>query len=829
MSYSVVKLYKTNILPERNIIVDRVDLYLASLTPLAFNNCMYHRHEINSSKKLDLGQVYVDYDSVYGYNYCSIQNSDSNRIVYYFITNKTQVAEHTIKIDLAMDTCNTFKYGVDIIANKKTRVIREHKDRWVSIPAPETPVTLDLGTHPVKMTTAVDSQVSGSIHIPIPEEYISKVTDANNISVNIIPFVQYSNVVVSALSIADEQISITLVCDASLNTIVRISVTYSYLDSNSYLQRVIDINSEGIQPVLYKTSQYELKDEFDMTWNLLYKTAKVLSEESDNAVTCKLIPEQTITTSIETGDGTLDYSKFTEGHSYYFFWVDDYALTTFNLKYISQEDTKITVNTKTFVVSCSPIWKGRELYGFVITRATGATNLTIKYVRYSFDTLGANYMDVIDTETASSVTFDNNLTITCFNNDSETLMTAVNFKNNAKANDQLTFSGYSIQTINSIKFVNRTESTLMKIIKIPYCPTDYTYNTNGISFIKDWQYEDNELILADTSTKFIHEVETNVNNPINYLYRIKDVSIDKSATAPRNDYYESKLYHSDFTQVKFIYDSFTFVFKLEEMYASTLEKFKFKFIMTSTMNSKFAFKFDSFQWYRPKEDYENILPVSRNNEVVIFNSTYLNYLRTSYNYDVKAKDRTITASSIGTGLAIAGSVASVGLSIATYNPALIVSAVIGATSAITSSIVSNVNTIVQAEASLENKVAQYKAQSVATAGSDDVDILESYSNNRAKLAIYQMSTRTSKAIADLFFYMGYATDEMKVPNVNTRKNFNFLQCELVFDSNPNNMTESIMNDIRQRYANGVTFLHRYSTSPNLWDWAQQYENWEANL
>ena len=39
------------------------------------------------------------------------------------------------------------------------------------------------------------------------------------------------------------------------------------------------------------------------------------------------------------------------------------------------------------------------------------------------------------------------------------------------------------------------------------------------------------------------------------------------------------------------------------------------------------------------EDYDNIVAVARNNEEVLYSSQYLNYVRTGYNYDVKAKQR----------------------------------------------------------------------------------------------------------------------------------------------------------------------------------------------
>ena len=49
----------------------------------------------------------------------------------------------------------------------------------------------------------------------------------------------------------------------------------------------------------------------------------------------------------------------------------------------------------------------------------------------------------------------------------------------------------------------------------------------------------------------------------------------------------------------------------------------------------------SFGTFKQTIDYEDYLLVSRNNEETIFSNDYLNYIRTGYNYDKKARDREI--------------------------------------------------------------------------------------------------------------------------------------------------------------------------------------------
>ena len=72
------------------------------------------------------------------------------------------------------------------------------------------------------------------------------------------------------------------------------------------------------------------------------------------------------------------------------------------------------------------------------------------------------------------------------------------------------------------------------------------------------------------------------------------------------------------------------------------------------------------------------------------------------------------------------------------------------------------------------------------------------------------------------YYGGYATSEYKIPNINTRIYFNYLQCDLVLDGT-SNLPEDIENDIKTKFQSGCTFFHKYD---GVWDIAQEYENFE---
>ena len=114
-------------------------------------------------------------------------------------------------------------------------------------------------------------------------------------------------------------------------------------------------------------------------------------------------------------------------------------------------------------------------------------------------------------------------------------------------------------------------------------------------------------------------------------------------------------------------------------------------------------------------------------------------------------------------------------------------------------------------------------------GSDDLDIMCKYTGNKAKWMLYQVSSRMESVLFDLFYFTGYIDGTSKIPDVTTRKWFNFLSCDLVINED-NNINDDIINDIKAKYALGVTFMHCNTIeSVKTWDWNQEKENWEVSL
>lgn len=891
----------SKIMPSRNLKIERLDQYLLANTSQfskEINDLMFVKEmqQLEFDKVIDLDQYSLGDKWKYSWDYATISMTDSTTggifRGYYFITKKTWVSSHAVKLHFVLDTINTYEVATTMpsdvtTANKyvitnKSKVTREHKDRYVKLTDSEE-VTYPV----VQGIFVISAYVYDTTFYRVAFRF-EKVTNPDFSVDNLEKFFVYCNIIdhgghtISAnVQLNSHRITKTSETDTTLTYQVDFVIpaqflSYYWSSSNiNYMtckivtpipaiyRSVIDLQSEGVLPILYKEEIGELTQPLDTSWFLYYKTEHELSQESSNAVECKLIPEQELTTKIDATIGVKtasDFSNFQGNANVYYVYNDTHnsifknSGRIFGALSTNYDPSKAPITAQPVSIEADgEVFETKWRYLGYDAQVTHLYFFAQDVIRVKVNDSDATKLDVYlltytyQYSMSTLELFSSNVTI----NKSKTGLTDIKYLNvqsdgttiwgsltadvqvtpqtllYAYPDYDITFSSVTTATIYDLTNYDRTLSTLIKIIKIPYCPVDYTYDLANDQFTISsiFAYDNGELVLQDINAKFEATIETNILNPFKDIFYHE---YQPAVNQARNNEYETKLFHSDYYQIKFVYDSFSYTFPLEKVYVdATLfpEYFRFKFKMTSTMNSKFAFLFDDIVYRYATEDYPNVLCVSRNNEEVIYNSTYLNYLRTAYNYDLKAKERTETASTIGTALTIVGSVAGVGLAIATENPALIITSILGATSAITTSVINNVNTIAQQEANQESKLKQLQAQSVSVAGSDDVDIMSAYCDNRAKLCVYKVSERMKNALADLFFYTGYATNEMKIPNFNTRYYFNFIA--MIPDIiNICNLSEEIINDIKTRWSNGVTIIHGQASQ---WNLAQDKENWEVSL
>ena len=781
---STVKIYKTKIIPEKNFVVDDIEAYLATCDVITITNFQYQKYEsANKVIKIDKNQVFQEFDTDSEYNYVSIKNSDSSKIVYYFLINKPPRAEETIRLELIMDTANTFKPGEDFTILNKTKISRQHKDRYRLISSVQTGSFNRFYND--EGPWIYETISTGLIGIPLTELAITNVifTGGDTYETNI------------AYNSTTGVITVGMKSD----TTGSFTISYAYRWATGRYP-LVDLYSEGLAPLLYKTSSTQITGA--TSWNLVYKNSNAITPtdyNQTNPVECYAVPDEPIEVIAATNDGTIESSDITNDYLYLLPTLNDNQTISIRFTY---DGSDRNFNLMYF-----------ERYGIYIWLkiAKNGANLDLTVYNSSNSLATQTFNGVASIEITNSPTTINIV-------DTNTSYTWSNPPSTGTG--VITPSTTVTKYLNTLSDIDRTDAKLIKIIKIPYPPMkDPTNPPSEWKYVSDSSILDNALQLTDLNTRFNYDFQSNVESP---MYKLKAINGTIGFEQSKNASKETKLMHSDFYRPKFVYDSFGFEFQLELVDTSNpnalTQYLQVGYVITSTINSKFLFYFPQYILNYSFRDFDNILPISRNNEVVLYTSQYINYLRTGYNYDVKARERQDISSVVGT---IAAGIGGIAMGVVSQQPALVAMGI----ASFTSSVVATVNTIVNNEQQLATKQAQLKNQAINVEGSDDVDIMMAYSENRAYYNIYEVSPRLKEALFNLFYYTGYTYETIGVPNFTSRMYFNYLQCELqitTLTAIPVWAQENLIG----RYELGITFLHNVK---GTWDFEQEFENWETSL
>lgn len=381
---------------------------------------------------------------------------------------------------------------------------------------------------------------------------------------------------------------------------------------------------------------------------------------------------------------------------------------------------------------------------------------------------------------------------------------------------------------------NLTDSRIIKIISCPY----WLGAVDATLFNFGWSLVNKDFGIGGSTIECLqYSIISNAlwfrSNVIdNYTLDYFNVNVParyERFRANRNKAYESKLYHSSIFKNKWVYDSFVHEIRPEDLTTTITPKLKIDFVQSGTMGSNCLFYFElTPNTYRELDDYEYVLTCNRNNEFPIYNSEYLNYIKNGYNYDKKAKDAQNVGNWLSTGLQIAGGIA--GLAASTVTGGVSAAAGISLLTSATASIAHNIISDVNAERSISQKQAELKAQSASVSTSDDLSLLNFYNGNKMHRFDYKPSTKVENSIYDLFYRTGYAFNSTGVPDRQSRRAFNYVQCEPIFrDENSSDWTMYV-DDVKSRFKAGVTFMHRFQTEENgdyIYDFNFNYENWET--
>ena len=385
---------------------------------------------------------------------------------------------------------------------------------------------------------------------------------------------------------------------------------------------------------------------------------------------------------------------------------------------------------------------------------------------------------------------------------------------------KLTYDSYggtfSVLSFDEWYRFNKTDTNLVKITCLPYCPV----NLNALHYGQDYEATAYGIRLINPNIVYKSGVTTDT---------ITIPSFDKSVAKARMAYdlaYEPKRYNSNYHTVKYVYDNNVLAFNLEDFTgfqtgSTNSEIVTISFHYNKEMSNSLAFHFECN--YNYSTDYGEWLVCNKSLDVPYFTNEYLNYLRYGKAVDERNAGFAIGGtilSGLGTGFSsTVGTIA--GASVASLAvPGLGIASGILSAGALAVSVTSSV---MKARDAINAKIDAYTHQASRVNGSSDLSIFKAYGDNKLLRAEYDPDDEFLTPILNYFRLYGYATDEYGVPDLNTRYYSDFAVFEPDFAST--SIDTDYLDDIKARCQAGLRVFHYH----HGYDILMSYENWETGL
>ena len=827
---SVVKLYysggtygKWELNPGRLLCVDNIATYLSGKSALTLSTMQYQKLELEKTLKVDLSQSYAVPKTGTSFKYVSIQNTDE-QIHYYFVKNILWKSKSCTEFELVLDVLNTLIEGTDYDFKPSTNIIREHKDRFK-----KGKVTASFSYQSIADRDgwfdpgdSVHWQESDGTH---------EAFEGTLISIDEHGFIIEFDSSFSQDSFEKWLANVDKPTLAGESDWIWFNVPAIYdIQFNWY--RLIDYIPEGINPTLHAGSGEGEKSidvpQFDQTWHLLYRN--VNDPDPDNLVDpveCYLIPDKWI--SVKTASitaGKVNYTSLQVG-KYYLIRVDNGGYSDV----LTLDDgTNVGAPTSTN-------------YSYIVIYRNSNNRIVISQIISD-----GTYCNMKSGWETSSFTLNHLPTAYSKVNSIPTIVYSNTWTAWVTASNNGEYGSWSNGDVNTttddITDLDRTDPKNIKLIKLPYIPYDFKITGGIIDISSDpnWSYaaipqsggDCYALKLNNLNIKLERNIDQQYGGNGYFNLRARDeIAINSASKSDlRIDAdLESKLFASEFYQPTYFYDSFSYKINLEDLdveeYISDnndLSSCGIRFECTSTINSRFMFTFTDLKFRFASSNYANVMPIIRNNEEVLYNVPYVNYIRTGFNYDVKAKNIQMGSNIASIAMSGGSILASLLIPSIPIKAAGLIGSIASFANGIKNAIVSAKN----AENSIESKLKQAENQKASVQGADDVDLMTSYTENRLKYLEYVPTPLMRDMLDDLFFYAGYRSGRTGLPNHTTRINFDYLECNPQFEglrSIPSDCLQELINCFKS----GVTYLHYNSNISGGYDFSQTHENWERSL
>lgn len=593
----------------------------------------------------------------------------------------------------------------------------------------------------------------------------------------------------------------------------RFNSANKFVDGNDiYLHRIVDRFEEGITPVKTLESSEKIEAGLECDHYLIYRSK---GTTDTNPIDCFYCTNINLYVQGDIQNGIIS-SEFDRAVNIIFYSRDNE-----DFQYIGVNGNTITIG------------KNQKYKALILAKGQASTTAGFDVIAVTenggFSAGNGNVY--CDSNVKTRVLENLNIAGYIFNYENlaaDTYGQLLTYYND-KPSYRVSLGTAATEPLKSIYDIDRTDSRLVKIIKLPYAPFGTSYSfINGRTYIKipkGWSLYENYIRLDDLNEEFLYTVAVQPIDELTFELQKTDVGV-----VDNNLSYESKLYNSNYYTLKYVYDNFEKEILLERttplqtgsaQESNPYVTIKFKQSNNISSNSLFDFQVNGVEKYEELSVYSKYLNVNRSQEVAIYTSPYLDYIRNGYNYDKKAQALQTQQNVISAGASLFTSLVSQARG-GQLGQALSISMAGNLINSL-SSIATNA---ASSELAIQQKLNNASRSPASVSSTVDLNLLSYYNGNRLIRVTESCSPAVKQAIYNLFRLTGYACNDYGIPDFNSRIYYNFVQCKADFDGARWFYGQNILDDIKAKYEIGVTVFHKYNDS---YDWLQEKENFESWL
>lgn len=464
-------------------------------------------------------------------------------------------------------------------------------------------------------------------------------------------------------------------------------------------------------------------------------------------------------------------------------------------------------------------------------------------------------------------------------------------------------------TLTGIESIDRTRSNLYKVIECPYCPLNISITEGSMPTLPDkWSFdsERGKFVCSDLTYEFPERTvwtEENVMNLIaGQVIKAQRAKLTLYSRKDQKDGLEGnvvdpKSYISSLKSWNFVYDTASWSIIPEDLVIPNKtprpDLVQIKFKQSNNISSDCGFRFDIPEFGKMHREYfDDYLFSMRSNELPLYSSDYINYMRNGYNYDLKANRLKAWSDIVGIGAGILGAAGNLGVGVigsgikkgniqksyeeqlgainvaeAEYRKTwfgeipqstaayydrqrnlaelqrkldisrlrrtsefVIPSIVSGAVGAITGIFNAGISHA-QRENALEQKINEYKNRAFSVSTTGNHDLFKWYSGNKLILFEFEPREEVRELINDYFSLYGYSRGYYERPDLDSRLFFNYCRGYVDIDNyKKRRAIEENKADIVQRFQDGVYKIHKVNTPlGTYWDMKLERQNYERSI